>query len=94
MQDRDLVRLDTSNPPGNEEQVAGYMRDRLAPLGFEADVIQTPTPGKAHLVARLRRPASAAILEDMHGIDERVSITGLNKGTDMVERILRAVATG
>ena len=43
--DRDLVRLNTSNPPGNE---AGrrYMRDRLAPLGFEVDVIQTPTPGQ------------------------------------------------
>ena len=39
-------------------------------------------------------PASAAVLEDMHGIDERVSITGLNQGTDMVERILRAVAAG
>jgi acetylornithine deacetylase/succinyl-diaminopimelate desuccinylase-like protein len=52
--DRDLVRLNTSNPPGNEAQVANYMRDRLAPLGFEVDVIQTPTPGKAHLIARLR----------------------------------------
>ena len=52
--DRDLVRLDTSNPPGNEGQVANYMRDKLAPLGFETDVIQTPTPGKAHLIARLR----------------------------------------
>ena len=39
-------------------------------------------------------PASAAVLEDMHGIDERVSIPGLNQGTDMVERILRAVAAG
>ena len=38
--------------------------------------------------------ATAAVLEDMHGIDERVSISELNKGTDMVERILRAVATG
>src|SRR4051794_32984445 len=28
--DRDLVRLNTSNPPGNEGQVANYMRDRLA----------------------------------------------------------------
>ena len=52
--DRDLVRLNTSNPPGNEALVAGYMRDRLAPLGFEVDVIQTPAPGKAHLIARLR----------------------------------------
>jgi acetylornithine deacetylase/succinyl-diaminopimelate desuccinylase-like protein len=52
--DRDLVRLNTVNPPGNEAQVANYMRDRLAPLGFEVDVVQTPAPGKAHLIARLR----------------------------------------
>ena len=51
--DRDLVRLDTSNPPGNELAVAEYMRDRLAPLGFEVEIVQTPTPGKAHLIARL-----------------------------------------
>ena len=38
--------------------------------------------------------ASATDLENMHGVDERVSITGLNQGVDMVERILRAVATG
>jgi acetylornithine deacetylase/succinyl-diaminopimelate desuccinylase-like protein len=36
--------------------------------------------------------ASASDLERMHGIDERVSIRGLNEGTDMVERILRSVA--
>jgi hypothetical protein len=41
--DRHLVRLNTSNPPGNEVQVANYMRNQLAPLGFEVDVIQTPT---------------------------------------------------
>lgn len=52
--DRDLVRLNTSNPPGNELQVAEVMRDRLAPLGFEVEIVQTPAPGKAHLIARLR----------------------------------------
>jgi acetylornithine deacetylase/succinyl-diaminopimelate desuccinylase-like protein len=39
-------------------------------------------------------PASSNDLERMHGIDERVSIPGLNQGADMVERILRSVATG
>jgi len=52
--DRDLVRLNTVNPPGSTASVAEYMRDRLAPLGFEVDVIPTPEPGKAHLIARLR----------------------------------------
>ncbi len=51
---RDLVRINTSNPPGNEAQVAEFLAPRLRALGFEVDVIQTPTPGKAHLVARLR----------------------------------------
>jgi len=54
--DRDLVRLNTVNPPGSTASVAAYMRDRLVPLGFAVDVIQTPEPGKAHLVARLRSP--------------------------------------
>ena len=55
--DRDLVRLDTSNPPGNEGRVADFMAGRLAALGFEVHVVQTPTPGKAHLIARLRSAA-------------------------------------
>ena len=38
-------------------------------------------------------PAPSEDLERMHGIDERVSVSGLNEGVDMVERILRKVAT-
>src|SRR4051812_48204620 len=76
--DRDLVRLNTSNPPGNEGQVANYMRDRLAPLGFEVDVIQTPTPGKAHLIARLRsahptgKPVLLSAHEDTVGVEREL----------------------
>jgi acetylornithine deacetylase/succinyl-diaminopimelate desuccinylase-like protein len=66
--DRDLVRLDTSNPPGNEAQVANFMAARLAPLGFEVSVIPTPTPGKAHLIARLRStsPVGKPVLLSAH----------------------------
>src|SRR3954470_20407068 len=49
-----MVRMNTVNPPGATAPVAEYLRDRLAPLGFEGDVIQTPDPGKAHVIARLR----------------------------------------
>ena len=68
MLDRDLVRLNTSNPPGNERLVAEYMRDRLAPLGFEVEIVQTPTPGKAHLIARLRSadPVGKPVLLSAH----------------------------
>ena len=58
--DRDLVRLNTSNPPGNEGRVADYMRDRLAPLGFEVDDHPDADAGKAHLIARLRSANPAA----------------------------------
>jgi len=51
---RELIRLNTSNPPGNEAAVAALLQARLAPLGFEVEVIPTPTAGKAHLIARLR----------------------------------------
>jgi acetylornithine deacetylase/succinyl-diaminopimelate desuccinylase-like protein len=68
---------------------------RSSGVPYEAGTDAEPWRQRAVPVYGLRPyPASAAVLEDMHGIDERVSITGLNQGTDMVERILRAVATG
>jgi acetylornithine deacetylase/succinyl-diaminopimelate desuccinylase-like protein len=54
---RELVRTDTSNPPGNEAAVDEILRARLAPLGFQVEIVPTPAPGKSHLIARL--PATA-----------------------------------
>ena len=54
---QELVRIDTSNPPGNEAQVDELLRARLAPLGFQVEIVPTPAPGKSHLIARL--PATA-----------------------------------
>ena len=54
---QELVRIDTSNPPGNEAKVDELLRARLAPLGFQVEIIPTPAPGKSHLIARL--PATA-----------------------------------
>lgn len=61
---QELVRLNTSNPPGNEAQVAELLAPRLRALGFEVEIIQPPTPGKAHLVACLRaaNPTERSIL--------------------------------
>ena len=66
--DRDLVRLNTVNPPGSTAAVAEYLRARLTPLGFEVDVIQTPAPGKSHLIARLRsaNPKGKPVLLSAH----------------------------
>ncbi len=72
---RELVRVNTSNPPGNEGQIANLLAPRLRALGFQVDIIQTPTPGKAHLVARLRaanptaKPVLLAGHEDTVGVE-------------------------
>src|ERR1700736_1876899 len=50
----DLIRVNTSNPPGNEGSVAALLAPRFKALGFETEIIPTPEPGKAHLIARLR----------------------------------------
>ena len=70
-----LIRTNTSNPPGNEQQIAELLRARLTPLGFETEIVPTPTPGKAHFIARLRaanptaKPLLLAGHEDVVGVE-------------------------
>ena len=54
----DLIRIDTSNPPGHESAIAEFLAPKFKALGFEVDVIPTPTAGKAILVARLKGDGS------------------------------------
>jgi acetylornithine deacetylase/succinyl-diaminopimelate desuccinylase-like protein len=54
---QELIRVNTSNPPGNEAMVAELLRPKLEPLGFQVEIVPTPAAGKAHLIARL--PATA-----------------------------------
>lgn len=49
---QDLIRLDTSNPPGNETLVAEYLRDLLAAEGIEGEIFSLD-PSRGNLVARL-----------------------------------------
>lgn len=70
----ELIRVDTSNPPGNEGKLAELLATKLRPLGFEIDIIPTPQPGKAHFVARLkgdgtRKPVLIAAHEDVVGVE-------------------------
>src|ERR1700754_2020501 len=70
----EVIRIDTSNPPGNEGKLAEFLRSKFAPLGFEVDIIPTPQPGKAHFIARLRgdgskRPLLIAAHEDVVGVE-------------------------
>ncbi len=50
---RDLVRFDTTNPPGNERQAVEYIAAYLEPYGFEAQLLDHE-PGRATLLARLK----------------------------------------
>jgi acetylornithine deacetylase/succinyl-diaminopimelate desuccinylase-like protein len=49
---RELIRVDTTNPPGNETRAAELLRDYLGDHGVESELIAR-VPDRANLVARL-----------------------------------------
>jgi acetylornithine deacetylase/succinyl-diaminopimelate desuccinylase-like protein len=70
----ELIRVDTSNPPGNEAGVATLLAPKFKALGFEVDVIETPQAGKAHFIARLKgngskKPVLIAAHSDVVGVE-------------------------
>jgi len=71
---KEIIRIDTSNPPGNEGKIAEFLKTKFAPLGFEIDIYQTPEAGKAHFIARLKgdgskRPILLAAHADVVGVE-------------------------
>jgi acetylornithine deacetylase/succinyl-diaminopimelate desuccinylase-like protein len=50
---QDLLRMDTTNPPGNETPCIDYIARTLAEQGIESTVIES-APGRGNLVARLK----------------------------------------
>ena len=62
---QELIRIDTSNPPGNETAAAELLRAYLEDAGVECE-LYARTPERANLVARLRgtrrRPVARAAL--------------------------------
>ena len=50
---RELIRVDTSNPPGNESAAADLLRAYLEDAGVECELF-AKVPGRANLVARIR----------------------------------------
>src|SRR3954468_12068380 len=57
---RDYLRVNTTNPPGNELTATRFLRDFLAKEGSEAQILDTATlaPGRANLYARVRGSGS------------------------------------
>ena len=69
-----VIRIDTSNPPGQEGRMAEYLATLFRPLGFEVDIFPTPEAGKAHFIARLRgdgskKPVLLAAHADVVGVE-------------------------
>lgn len=65
---RDLIRFDTSNPPGNELPAAQYIADVLRQEGLEPVVLES-SPGRGNVVARLRGSGSDGALLLMSHLD-------------------------
>lgn len=86
---QDVIRIDTSNPPGNEEALADLLESRFKPLGFDINIIKTPQEGKAHFIARLKgdgskEPVLLAAHADVVGV-EREKWTLNPFGGEMVD---------
>jgi succinyl-diaminopimelate desuccinylase len=72
----ELVKINTTNPPGNEEAAAKYIASILAKEGIQAELLPA-APGRSALVARLRStmvpdPSKALLLVahmDTVGVD-------------------------
>ena len=54
----ELIRIDTSNPPGGETPAAELLAAYLAKAGVECELVG-PDPGRLNLVARLEGRARA-----------------------------------
>jgi len=71
---RQLIRANTSNPPGHERLVAELLAPRFRALGFDVKIIPTPDSTKAAIIARLRgdgskRPVLVAAHADVVGVE-------------------------
>ncbi len=56
-----LLRMDTTNPPGNETQAAEWLAEVLGREGIEATVLES-APGRGNLIARLKGTGEEAPL--------------------------------
>ncbi|HHY96068.1 MAG TPA: M20/M25/M40 family metallo-hydrolase [Firmicutes bacterium] len=63
-----LIRLDTTNPPGNEIRAARYLEEVLEREGIWHQVFE-PAPGRGSIVARLKGNGEAAPLLLMAHLD-------------------------
>jgi acetylornithine deacetylase/succinyl-diaminopimelate desuccinylase-like protein len=71
---QEVIRANSSNPPGATQGVADVLAPKFRALGFEVTIVPTPDSGKVHFVARLRgdgskRPILLAAHADVVGVE-------------------------
>lgn len=71
---QEVIRANSSNPPGRTQGVADVLAPKFRALGFEVTIVPTPDPGKVHFVARLRgdgskKPILLAAHADVVGVE-------------------------
>ena len=49
----ELIKVDTTNPPGNETEAAKLVRDKLGELGVDSVLVESE-PGRGNVIARVR----------------------------------------
>lgn len=88
----DLIRIDTTNPPGNEQAAAKYIAGVLQKEGITAEILDI-SPGRSALVARLRSTAladpSRALLLLAH-----MDVVGVDKSKWTVDPFAAVVKDG
>src|SRR5215211_200982 len=68
---RDYLRVNTTNPPGNELEAARFLRDFLGKQGIEAQILDTTElgAGRANLYARVKGNGTKRAVALVHHMD-------------------------
>ncbi len=70
----EVIRINTSNPPGRTQALAELLAPRFRAAGFTVEIIPTPDSAKVHFIARLKgdgskRPVLLAAHADVVGVE-------------------------
>jgi len=49
----DLIRINTTNPPGNETEAAKYLAETLEKEGLKCEILES-APGRGNVITRIR----------------------------------------
>jgi acetylornithine deacetylase/succinyl-diaminopimelate desuccinylase-like protein len=69
-----LIRANSSNPPGHTQQIADILGPLFRARGFQVDIVPTPDSAKVHFFARLKgngskKPLLLAAHADVVGVE-------------------------